>query len=240
LFHLSFAYKKINQNKLRKKMSVGQVLTNEGTGWTTWTTPSSGGGSVGPANELNVSNGTGGWSDAGIQVVSQSITATPQIFIGESTQLNGCFADNTHAAIVHNSTGNSVSCNVSGTTVAANLGTVVLNASAGSQGIQLTSASTNPTPVRIDDSRWDNHLTFANSGADLNSGGNIVHADSAEVRMSYVPNNNRLAANSTGVHIIANSLFLTVNGAVYTWPSTQGAAGTTLRNDGAGNLTWAV
>ena len=56
------------------------------------------------------------------------------------------------------------------------------------------------------------------------------------VGISTLTVSNMLTASS----ITINSGFQSLNGVVYAWPSAQGSANTLLRNDGSGNLSWAL
>ncbi len=245
--------------------TIGNVLTLGSSG-AVWQAPSGGGGSVGASGEINVSDGLGGWTDSNVNITSQIIGAAGSIELLENTSGNNLTIGTTTLSMGDSSNGNTITSSNAGlyfnsannypfvfNNGATNLlylqnggsvlgdGTNTINMY-GLSGIVINASAGNPC-FTVNDTVVGNQILFQNSGVVLTSGsGQNLQLNTAG------GGNLNLNISGTGVTLNTGGGTSTITisigsgGSSYPLilPSHQGAAGTTLRNNGSGVLTWAV
>ena len=227
--------------------TTGNVLTLGSSG-AIWQAPSGGSGSVGVLGEINVSDGSGGWSDSNVNLQSQNIGASGSIELFESTSGNNLSISSTGLSLSDSSNGNTLTSSSSNITFNSannypyifnngsnnllylqNGGSVIADGTnnvslLASSGITINASGGNPC-FNVNDTVNGNNILISNTGITLLTGtGKTLN----------------LSLGNSGSSVISISIGAGGSSYPLILPPTQGGAGQTLRNNGSGLLTWGI
>ncbi len=227
--------------------TTGDVFTLGSSG-AVWQAPAGGSGSVGVVGEINVADGSGGWSDSSVNLQSKNISASSSLEISETTSGNN---------LTITSTGLSLNDILNGSTLTSTSSAITLN-SVNNYPLIFNNGSTNLLYLQNGGSviadGVNNVSLLAASGITINaSGGNPCF------NVNDTVNGNNLFLSNTGITLLTGSgkslnlslgnsgscvisLSIGAGGTSYPLilPPTQGSVGETLRNNGSGVLTWGI